>query len=262
MEAARRLSFGSVAEQYDATRPSYPAALADDLVALADAGPERRVLEVGAGTGKATVMLAERGLRVMAIEPDPEMAAVARRNVARFGDAVAVVDSEFEGWDPQGERFQLLVSAQAWHWIDPEVRYPRARAALAQGGLLAAVWNLADWPRCELREAVDEAYRGIEFPVHPGPMLPRGERPDVREDWAREVDAAGGFGEAEVREYEWAHAYGTQEYLALLGTHSDHLLLPPAERSRLLEAVGAAIDRHGGTLVMPYVTRACLARAL
>lgn len=249
-----------MAEQYDAARPSYPRELIDDLIALAPVRAGERVLEVGAGTGKATRLLAERGLSVLALEPDSAMAAVARRSCD--GMPVEVLEMELERRQPTGERFALVVSAQAWHWTDPALRYRLAREALRDGGALAAFWNIADWPSCALCDAVDEAYRGIEFPVHPGPMLPRGERSAIDEDWRREIEATEGFTAAEVREYEWEQPYTTPEYLALLGTHSDHIMLADVERRALFDRVGAAIDANGGTLVMPYVTRLCLARAL
>jgi SAM-dependent methyltransferase len=111
---------------------------------IAFARPLPRVLEVGAGTGKATVLLAERGLEVVALEPSVEMAAVARRNCGRFPH-VAVTDVTFQNWPAEREAFQLVVSAQAWHWIAAEVRYSKARDVLTPGGALAVFWNRPLW---------------------------------------------------------------------------------------------------------------------
>src|ERR1700742_1269450 len=97
----RRLVFGEVAELYDRHRPTYPAELVDDLVALAGLDGSRPVLEVGAGTGKATVLFASRGIPVIAVEPSAEMAAVAARNAGAAG-TVEIEQSDFEAWDPRG----------------------------------------------------------------------------------------------------------------------------------------------------------------
>src|SRR5579864_279036 len=105
----RRLAFGEVAELYDASRPSYPSKLIDDVLTLAQIGPapgdapgrHRQILEVGAGTGKATTLFASRGVGVLAIEPSEQMAAVARRNCASFPE-VEIVETDFECWDPAG----------------------------------------------------------------------------------------------------------------------------------------------------------------
>jgi SAM-dependent methyltransferase len=229
------------------------------VLGLAGVAAGRRVLEVGAGTGKATALFAQRGAAVLALEPDPAMAAVARRSCAAWPD-VEVLEQEFEHWQPAGERFALLASAQAWHWIAPATRYERAYAALAPGGLVAAFWNLPEWPRCELREELDAAYRRVAFTTDAGPMRPAGRIWDVRDDWAHEIEATAGFGEPEVREYRWEHAYDAGEYVALLGTHSDHIRLPERDRRALYAAVTEVIDRHDGAILIPYVSRLCLAR--
>jgi ubiquinone/menaquinone biosynthesis C-methylase UbiE len=117
--------FGEVAESYDRGRPGYPEVLVDDVFALCDMSDEARVLEVGAGTGKVTERLARRDLNVLAIEPSPEMAAVARGKLAEY-PRVSVVVATFEDWPVEPNAFALLVSAQAWHW-------GRARGSLPEG---------------------------------------------------------------------------------------------------------------------------------
>jgi SAM-dependent methyltransferase len=170
----QRLSFGTIAELYDRTRPSYPAALVDDVLAFC--GVQRpRVLDVGAGTGRATVLFAPRALSVLAIEPSAEMAAIGRRNCAQFGDAVSFELEDFERWQPGDRRFDLLISGQAWHWVAPGVRTERARALLAAGGALALFWNTQQWRRSELFEPVRAAYDELvpgfrATPAH-GPTL-------------------------------------------------------------------------------------------
>jgi hypothetical protein len=79
--------------------------------------------------------------------------------------------------------------------------------------------------------------------------------------WSTEILGAAGFDGAEVRRYRWYHDYATDEYLALLGTHSACLVLDPPQRRRLLTEIGTAIDRRGGSFRMPYVTVLGLARA-
>src|ERR1700750_1321737 len=109
----RRLVFGTVAELYDQRRPGYPRELIDDLAEWARAaGGVPHALEIGAGTGKATRLVAARGVAVLGIEPSAEMAAIARRSTAALGD-VLIVESDFERWDPAGRTFPLVYAAQA-----------------------------------------------------------------------------------------------------------------------------------------------------
>lgn len=262
MPSPRRLVFGQVAELYDRSRPSYPAALVDDLLALAPLDEGRRALEVGAGTGIATRLVAARGVPVTAIEPSAEMAAVARRTCAGL-TAVEIVESDFEAFDAGRERFGLIYSAQAWHWIDPALAYVRARASLVRGGLLAAFWNRPAWGDSGLRRALADAYRAsAPAMASDGPMHPENTRGFEDAGWLAPTSAAAGFAEPEVRRYGWTLQYSADEYVDMLATTSDVRLLAESTRVALLAGVRAVIAGHGGRLEMPMQTGMGLARAV
>ena len=256
----RRLVFGEVAGLYDRARPGYPAALIDDLVTWAQ--PGARALEIGAGTGKATRLLAARGVSVLAIEPSAEMAAYARVATGSFGD-VEIVESDFERWRPGGVTFPLAYAAQAWHWVDQESGYAHVRAALALGGHLVAFWNRPAWGDTELRRALSEVYRrtvpGLpsDSPMHPDNPGFAG----ADEAWAQAIAATDGLTDPSDRIYEWSLDYTAADYVGLLGTMSEVRLLGDADRQALLEAVGETIERHGDQLTMPMATHAAIARA-
>ncbi len=264
MAPERRLAFGSVAALYDRARPSYPPSLVDDVLEFAGASPGDRAVEVGAGTAKATVSFASRGLRILALEPSPEMAAIARHNLAGF-QHVPIEEIEFERWRPE-RSFRLLLSGQAWHWINPEVRYARAREALVEGGALAVFWNRPRWESCPLRGELADAYRRTApnlgagstgpGPMHPGVQAP----PAWWADWTRELRGAVGFEPPQPHSYSWSEDYTSGQYVELLQTHSDHIVLADAQRQALLDAVASVIDRNGGTLTVEYVTGLWLAR--
>jgi trans-aconitate methyltransferase len=266
VDIERRLSFGSVAELYDSSRPSYPDALVDDALAYAparDDGPVR-VVEVGAGTGKATVLFAARGASILAIEPDPEMAAIARRNCERFPD-VTLLGTEFEGWEVGERQFDLLISAQAWHWISAEVRMAKSREALVDGGAMALFWNRPIWDSCELADALRAAYTETvpEFGEMPGPMHPGHTAP--LSSWGaygEDLDTAHGFEPEPVRVYHWRSEYTSGEYVRLLQTHSDHIVLPDTQRAALFEAIQGAINAAGGMIELTHRTHLWLARRI
>jgi SAM-dependent methyltransferase len=256
----QRLAFGRVAELYDRARPSYPSELIDELIQFAALRPGDQVLEVGAGTGKLTYLLAKRGLAVLALEPSVAMADVARVNCERY-PLVEIEQVDFEHQQTVTPLLSAVVSAQAWHWVAPELRYARAANALAPGGTLAAIWTFPDWEHTQLRDGLRDAYRVAapdlqdDFPMHPA-----SEPTDLAGDWHAEIEASAGFAEPQVRKHPWSATYSTAGYLELLQTHQDHILLESAARERLLAAVAAAIDATGGEIVLSFVTRLCLAR--
>lgn len=255
----QRLAFGRVAALYDRARPSYPAATIDALVQHCGLAPESRIVEVGAGTGKATELLAARGLDVTAIEPSAEMAAVARVKLARW-PAVRLVETSFESWEPAGP-FDAVVSANAWHWVDPAVRCALAHRALVPDGTLAAVWAFPDWERCPERDALSLAYRSAPVQLQPDfPMHPDSEPTRLAGDWRAELAAAGGFGPAEVHRLPWSVSYTAQSYTDLLQTHQDHILLADPDRAALMGEIEGTIESRGGRLELPLTTYLCLAR--
>jgi SAM-dependent methyltransferase len=246
-------TFDEEAELYDRARPGYPPELYDDLADLAGARPGSRVLEVGCGTGQATVPLARRGCRITAVEAGPSMAALARRNLAGAG-AVEVVTAEFENWPLPDEPFDAVVSATAFHWIDPAVRMARAADALRPGGALAVVRT--QHVRGGTEEFFVEVQRCYErFDPGTPPGLRPPEAADVDgSDHVEEVVRSGRFGPTVFRRYERELTYTTGDYLELLRTYSGHRALPEAARTGLLDCVAALIDqRYGGRVTKRYL---------
>jgi SAM-dependent methyltransferase len=264
MPTQRRLVFGQVADLYDRSRPSYPPALIDDLIALSGVGATLPALEVGAGTGKATRLMAQRGVSVLAIEPSHEMAVVARRACAAYPH-VAFVQSDFETWEPDhtADPFGLVYAGQAWHWVDPAHGYARARQALVDGGLLAVFWNRPVWDQAPLRGVLSETYRTVAPTLEgDGPMHPDNTGIDAEDEWHQAIATAAGFGQAEVRRYAWSLEYSSQQYADMVATLSETRLLEAEPRDELLSAIHDAIAAQGGRLELPMSTRSCTARAV
>jgi SAM-dependent methyltransferase len=122
---------------YDRYRPRYPESLFDDILEIANVSVGTEAIEIGAGTGIATEPLVRRGLSVTAIEPSPEMAALAR---AKLGDRASVFVGRFEDYSRPGP-VQLVAAFNAWHWVAPHVAVDRAAELLVPGGCLALIWT-------------------------------------------------------------------------------------------------------------------------
>jgi SAM-dependent methyltransferase len=233
----------------------------NDMEALAELGPGSRVLELGPGTGQATLPLARRGYQVLAIELGAHLAAVARRNLAPY-PAVEVVEGAFEGWPLAPAAFDLVFSATAFHWVDPAIGYAKAAAALRPGGALALCWN---------RHVQSDADRGVfdalqacyvaEAPemTQASSGLPTAENVAVLEGEA--IDTSGHFEPAHVRRYRWDATYTATTYTQLLATYSNYRRLPAMTQARLFDAITRVIDtQFGGAITMGYLTLLYVAR--
>ena len=249
-----RRTFNEDALRYDRARPRYPDRMFDDLAA-AGLGAGARVLEIGCGTGQATVALAGRGYRIVAVELGTDLADVARRNLARFDD-VEVVTAAFEEWPLPAEPFDLVFAATSFHWLDPAVRLAKSAAALGPGGILATVatHHVAGGTE-QFFADMQDCYERYDPATPPG--LRQSPAEVIPED---DEDLGGWFGPATFHRYERDITYTTAEYVDVLLTYSGTLALPTTQRDRLLECIAQLIDRrYGGTVVKRYLTELRLA---
>ncbi|MFO7650054.1 MAG: class I SAM-dependent methyltransferase [bacterium] len=238
----RRRSFDSIAGVYDRVRPRYPEQLFDELVRLCGVDSGARVLEIGPGTGQATLPLARRGLVVVGVELAPRMARLCRANLRDF-PSVTVHAADFEHWPVEPASFDLVLSASAFHWLSPRTAFGRAAAALRPGGSIALLWHFRVTPSTPLQRELDAVY--AELGLKPW----RGRPPEERTRRQREaILNSGRFGPVTIRRYPSGRDYTTDDYVALLRTMSDHAILPAPTRRRLFAGIRRAIDRHGGML--------------
>jgi len=247
--------FGTVAGRYDEVRPGYSEALAEAVMAYA--GTPERIVEVGAGTGKATRSFARYGVDMTCLEPDPAMAAVLRERMAAQPH-VEVVEMSFEDWLPPPAGVGLIVCAQAWHWIDPEVRCAKAHDALVGGGALAVFEHKYAFTDRRLEAALDRVYAAL------APELlddPASREPAPHERWlTREILESRLFADVRYEVFPTVIPYATARYVRLLNTFSNHLALAPERRTALHAGLAEAVDEHGGTVGVRLDTLLVLAR--
>ena len=241
-------SFDGVAELYDRYRPSYPAELIADILRISGIQPDGRILEIGCGTGKATILSAQQGYSILCLEPGQNLLAVAARNLVDYPQ-VRFVQARFEEWDSQGEKFDLVISAQAYHWVPEAVRYAQTASILKPNGYLAAFWNMYPGMAGEVRQALDQVYR------QKAPELVKAVTPveDLIASRADSLRVNPYFENVMVKKYPWSAHYSTSEYLGLLNTYSDHLRLAEPRRRELFREIAAIIDQNGGYLERPYL---------
>ncbi|HTQ08534.1 MAG TPA: class I SAM-dependent methyltransferase [Fimbriimonadaceae bacterium] len=252
----RKRTFNEAAEKYQRTRPPYPDEVFGRLFELAPIGPDSRVLEIGAASGRASVSIAASGCELICLEPGPDLAALAANNLRPFPKAKVEV-AEFESYEPAGA-FDAIVAASSWHWIDPETRYAKAARALVPGGSLCLITSEHAYPEDfdPFFAEVQRCYEGIGWKLEtfPPPI------PDLPDEYP-EFEASRFFGAPAVSKIVWSREFQSQEYIDLLDTYSDHRLLEPPAKTWLFECIRRLIaTRPGRRVIKHFLTFVVVAR--
>ncbi|MGN7798327.1 class I SAM-dependent methyltransferase [Leifsonia sp. 22587] len=228
-------SFERAADLYDAVRPSYPA----DAVSWVTQGVEGPVLDLAAGTGKLTARLVDRGLAVSAVDPSAGMLRVLRERLP----GVAVAEGTAENIPAPDGAFELVIVAQAWHWVDPARAIPEVARVLRPGGRLGLIWNERDesipWVR-ELGSLMDAGSAAFNDGTDPVLTEP--------------------FGPLEKHETGWVQALSHDGLLDLARSRSYFITKDAGGQAAVIQSLRRLLREHPDlagrdTIELPYVTR-------
>lgn len=233
--AAQAASFGAAADVYERGRPSYPAEAIDWLLPPG----ARRVLDLGAGTGKLTRQLRDRGLDVVAVEPSGGM----REQLSRSVADIRVFPGSAEDIPLGDGSVDVVLVAQAWHWVDPHRAVPEVARVLTGGGQLGLLWNVRD----EQEDWVARLGRIIHG--------------DHAQNMASSAPSVGPpFGPVERLDVAWRSHLAPETVIDLAASRSYLITMPADERAAALAQVRHLLDTHPALagraeIVLPYVTR-------
>ena len=253
----QRLAFDQIANVYRTARPGYPEALVEDVVSYADLKQNDKILEVGCGTGQATKSFAQRSFLITAIDPGPEMIRGARESLAGFSN-VEFLQTTFEGLSSKQGEFRLVIAAQSWHWVSPEMRFAKAAQALSPEGSLAVFGHVPVGLPASLLTPFKKIYLRQTGKWGPPPeawYLPNGPFKGWFED-------SGLFGPVDHRKYSWKWRHTTSSYTNFLRTRSEHQMMEPVKLGETLREIANVIDIMGGEFTMDYETHLYIARRL
>src|ERR1700677_4655201 len=259
MTRERRDVFGEAVNEYANARPGYPDEMVDDVLSYAD--PVSEILEVGAGTGKATVSFAAHGVAMTCLEPDPRMAARLAKEVARFPQ-VTIEVTRLENYS-RPVAFDALIAAQSWHWVEASRRWDLAHESVRSGGTIALFWNIyivadpnrrAQLVEIDTRYGVDYGANGVSVEEHEGEI-------ELEEGWPA-YDLAGDsrFEDLVSRRYRRVLEYDVPTYVDLLASTSAYRLLDPTSREELFDKVRAVFAGLEDSVTMHIVTDLFLGR--
>jgi SAM-dependent methyltransferase len=239
-------SFGAAAAAYAEHRPDYAAAAVRWAL---EGAPGRRVLDLGAGTGKLTAGLLALDAEVTAVEPDAEMLGELRRTLPRaralLGGAEAIPL-------PDGS-VDAVLAGNAMHWFDMAVAGPEIARVLAPGGVLAGLWNTLD-------DRVDWV-AGLAEVSGPAAIGPR----DTPAAWRAETaemhlpkSGTPRFDSPEQAEFPHGQQRTADSLVATLATRAGILTMPEAEREALLARIRAYLatrpETATGEFALPMLT--------
>jgi SAM-dependent methyltransferase len=250
LRAEARSVYGLDPAGYDAGRPEYPERVYEVLEERCGLRAGSVVLECGPGTGQVTRRLVSAGARVVAIEPDPAMAAYLRQSFG--GKAVEVREAAFEDAPVEDSSFTLAVAATSWHWVDQTVGLPKLGCALQAGGWVALWWTIfADPDRPDpfheatydlFSEDRDRPIRTSQFQL---------DQPGRRSD----LIGRSGLIDVESEYIAWTARMDPAAVRAFYGSLINVGRLPETDQQRVLEALEkTAAEQFGGVVERPFVT--------
>lgn len=257
--------FASDVAAYEIGRPGYPERVYELLRDVCGLGPGTRVLEIGPGTGQATVRLLEHGAAVTAVELGADLA---DRVAAKYHDRdLEVSVGAFEDVDIARRSFDLAAAATSFHWVPTEVGLRRCADALRAGGWLALWWSYFGDPHRpdpfhEALTPVLERLAPSLIEVPGADAKGAGGQPYALDASARiaDIEAAGRFGPVRHETVAWTGRHTARQLRSMFASFSPWLALAPAERTVVLDALEKlATDEFGGVVERPYLTTVYLA---
>ncbi len=245
----RSEAFNEVAEIYDAARPSYPGELIDDIIQMANLPDNATILDVGTGTGIGTIPFAKKGYAIHCIEPGDKLIAIAFQNL-RSHSQVTFETTTFEDWQCTVSAFDLVISAQAFHWVDREISYPKAAKALKEQGHIALFWNFYTTPDTVMSQALSKIYQKyVPSTEEKSPTIPA--LIQKRENWITNSKC---FINLVVKQYPWSIKYSAEQHLNLLKTQTGYQGFTETEKQNLSNDIVQVINTHGGYVTKKYLS--------
>lgn len=244
-------TFDTAAASYSKMRPGYVEELYRALFDYIPLDDSSHVVEVGIGAGQATLPVLETGCRLTAVECGAQLSELCREKYQGFSK-FSVITDKFENVPFEPASCDLVFSASAFHWVPEEIGYPKVFSMLKSGGAFARFANhpYRDKGRPGLSAEFDRIYAKYYYPFHNRqPEIPR----EYSETQARlRAEIAGKYGFEDIRHalFHRTRTFSSQEYTALLGTYSDHIVIDEPVRLEFFQKIQEAIERHGGEITL------------
>lgn len=239
-------AFDTICADYDRWRPTYVAELYEDLFAYQVITPDSNVLEIGIGTGQATLPILKTGCTCTAVELGAHLTDFVRKKFSAY-EKFQVIQTPFQDFESPSNSFDLVFSATAFHWIPEEEGYPKVFDMLRSGGAFACFANhpYQDKGREDLNRAIQEVYAQYI----PGSSM--GVEYGDEAAWnSAQQSKKYGFIDVEYKLYHRTRTFTANAYCSLLGTYSDHLAIEETRRREFFSKLRQIIEDHGDQITV------------
>lgn len=238
-------TFNTEVQKYDKMRPGYVPELYDDVLHYAPVGQSSRVVEVGIGSGQATLPVLQTGCRLIAVEYGANLAELCRRKFKNY-PGFSAVTAKFEDFHCEKDSCDLIYSATAFHWIPEEIGYQKVFDMLKSGGGFA---RFANHPYRDKREGLWQTIQSLYDIYMPCSRTPAEYGQDKAQALA-DIAKKYGFVDTCCKLYHRTRTFTAKEYTSLLGTYSDHIALEENTRKKFFAEIETAIHDFGGQITI------------
>lgn len=239
-------TFNTVSEEYDTWRPDYVEELYNDLFSYKTINKDKKVLEIGIGTGQATEPFLKSGCRLTAVELGRNLTDFSKKKFGEY-DNFEIINSSFEDIDLRENSFDMIYSATAFHWIPEEIGYTKVFNLLKNGGVFV---RFANRPyKDKENEELDKSIRKVYSKYMTGSVM----RPEFDEEQCKRIANIAskyGFEDITHKVYKRTRTFTPEGYTSLLGTYSDVISLENEIRIKFLDEIRDVISKKGGKITV------------
>lgn len=249
--------FNQMADYYDKYRPGYPQEIITAIIKKANLVAGSKLLEIGAGSGKATKQFSDFGFEILCIEPGVNLVNLGNENFK--GKTIKFIASRFEDYSAPSEYFDVIFSAQAFHWVDQPIGYKKCAGTIKKGGYLAPFWNIDIFNDTEIdRDLVTilDKYNGFVSCLTEENFNKR------TEYITNGILESGLFSKPELTRLCWEKSYSAEEYLGYLMTSQVFIQNTDTEKQKCLEELVQFANKYNGIIKRRYTCELYLTQRL
>ena len=230
---------------YDKFRPTYGTKIFEDILSYSGITKSSKILEIGCGTGNATLPMIQTRAEVTAVEIGENLSKYTAQKFSKYSN-FQIIHCAFEDFQAP-TNYDLIFSATAFHWIKPDKSYLKCKDLLKHGGVLAVFWNTPRISRTnlDLYEEIQDLYQGfMPNSQEEKELLLESEWYTKRCNDLNNFLKENGYIDCIFKIYQDSRVFSADEYIGLLQTYSNHMALPPDVRATFFEKIYSAIKKH------------------